>query len=171
MKRILVLGCSGSGKTCLALTMSEILHLPVVHLDSYYWQPGWQSTPPEIWQQIVTELCAQENWIMDGNYHSSLSSRKARADTVVYLEASRWKCFRRILDRRLRFHGRSRPDLGPDCPEQIDREFIRWIWNFNKNIRPLVFDILQENSHIDFYHLHNEKEISRFLRELKDNAG
>ncbi len=41
MRRILLIGSGGAGKSTLASQMGERLGLPVIHLDAVYWQPGW----------------------------------------------------------------------------------------------------------------------------------
>ena len=41
MRRVLVLGCPGAGKSTLARSLGEALSLPVVHLDKLWWKSGW----------------------------------------------------------------------------------------------------------------------------------
>ena len=71
MKRILIIGAGGSGKTTLARRLAERTGLPLIHLDQLYWHSGWQATPTEEWRSKVDELIAGETWIMDGNAYTS----------------------------------------------------------------------------------------------------
>ena len=89
MKRILVLGSSGAGKSTFARQLGESLGIETIHLDSYYWQPNWISTPPDEWDQKLRTLLEKESWVMDGNYPDSLALRLSYADTVVFLDRDR----------------------------------------------------------------------------------
>ncbi|WP_306795338.1 AAA family ATPase [Cohnella sp. GbtcB17] len=101
MNRILIIGSAGSGKSTLSQRISEELKLPVIHLDKYYWKPNWVPTPNEEWDNFVIEATNQEQWIMDGNYTRTLDLRLKRADTVIFLDLSRWLCLYRIIKRRI----------------------------------------------------------------------
>jgi len=138
LKRILILGNCGSGKTTLGQRLGAMLGLPVVHLDRYYWQPGWREPAPEQWRQKVAELAAGEAWIMDGNYYRSLDLRLPRADAVLYLNYPTWLCLLRVFKRYFQNRGRQRPDIVDGCPEKMDLEFLRWIWSFRKKAKPEI---------------------------------
>lgn len=40
MQRIAIIGCCGAGKSTLAKRLGAILSIPVMQMDSFYWQPG-----------------------------------------------------------------------------------------------------------------------------------
>ena len=142
MQRILVIGPGGAGKTSLSTRLGEVLGLPVIHLDALYWHPGWRATPPAEWTRVVEEAAADAAWIMDGNYGGTLERRIARADTIVFLDLPRLTCVRRVLWRRVRYAGRSRPSLPPGCTERIPAEFLRWIWTYGERRRPQILALL-----------------------------
>lgn len=143
MNRVLVIGCSGAGKSFFARQLADRTGLPLIHLDQEFWQPGWTPTHRDPWRHRVEELAAQPRWIMDGQYGSSVGLRLKRADTVFFFDMPRWLCLTRVFRRTLRNYGRTRADMAPGCPERIDREFLRYIWEFEREHRPRVIQSLQ----------------------------
>src|SRR5918992_1400387 len=127
MQRVLVIGSGGSGKSTVAKEIARRLHLPLVHLDALYWQPGWRATPTSAWERVVHQLIAAPWWVMDGNYGGTLDVRLAACDTVVFLDVPRVICLWRILRRRLQFRRGTRADMAPRCPERLTWEFVRWV--------------------------------------------
>lgn len=140
-KRILVLGPSGSGKTYLSLRLGELLELPVVHLDAWFWQPGWVSTPQPEWREVVAQLINANRWIMDGTYESTLDLRLPAADAVIVIERSRWLCLWNVVRRSLAHRNKTRPDAPPGQP--LDRDYLRYIWSYRENVRGLVVDLIE----------------------------
>jgi adenylate kinase family enzyme len=140
VKRVLIIGSGGAGKTTFAKELAARTGLPLVHLDQLFWHPGWVPTPDPDWDRLVAELCAGERWIMDGNYGRTLPVRLAAADTVVFLDLPRIVCTWRVLKRQLRYFGRTRPDSAPGCPERLTWEFVWWVWTYPRRRRP---DILR----------------------------
>jgi adenylate kinase family enzyme len=144
MKRIIVIGCSGSGKSTFSRQLGEKIGSNVYHLDAYYWNPDWKATDPETFDSIVTGLTAEDEWIIDGNYSRTLDLRLKRSDTVILFDFPRSICLYRALKRRFQYHGRTRPDMGEGCPEKIDFAFLRWIWQFRKRNRPKLLAKLEQ---------------------------
>src|SRR5437588_7546887 len=136
MNRIVVIGSSAAGKSTVARDMGRILGIEVIHLDRELWKPGCRLSAPHEELPAVRNLLDQPRWIMDGNYTDSLAMRLEAADTVVVVDFSRLRCLLRALKRLLRFRGRTRPDIGGDCAEQLDVDFLRWIWNYPRTERP-----------------------------------
>jgi len=145
MQRVLVIGISGAGKTTFARKLAARTGLPLIHLDTEFWKPGWKVTERAEWRARVAKLAERDHWIMDGNYGASLDLRLPRADRVIWFDYPRLVCLWRALWRVATTYGRVRPDLSPGCPEQFDREFLRFIWNFNANSRPKIVAMLAEH--------------------------
>jgi adenylate kinase family enzyme len=145
MHRALVIGISGAGKSTFSRQLAERTGLPLIHLDKEFWQPGWKITPAPEWRRKVEVLAAREAWIMDGNYGGSLDLRLPRADTVIWFDYPRLRCLRRIAWRIATSYGTVRPDLAPGCPEQIDWEFLRYVWNFHTKSRPSIVAALRKH--------------------------
>ena len=143
MRRVLIVGSGGAGKSTLAGQLAKRMGLPLIHLDSLYWQPGWIEPPPEEWTEIVEQLLEGEQWIMDGNYGATMEKRLAACDTVIFLDVPRAICLSRVIRRRIRFHNRARPDMPQGCPERLTWEFIRWIWDYPAARRPKILQRLK----------------------------
>ena len=126
MKRVLIIGSGGAGKSTLTVQLGPILGLPVIHLDSLYWKQGWQQLDKDIWRDTVSGLVAGDEWIMDGNYGGTLDIRVPAADTVVYLDFPPLLCLWRVIKRRFQYNKCGRPDMAPGCPEQITLAFLRY---------------------------------------------
>lgn len=142
MKRVLILGCSGAGKTTLSLALAERAGLPVIHLDKHYWRAGWVEPPKEEWRDEVAGLTARPEWIMDGNYGGTVVQRLAVADTAIVLDFPTAICLWRVMKRIAAGYGRTRPDLADGCPEQIDLAFLRYVATFRRNQRPRLMSAL-----------------------------
>ncbi len=138
MNRVMVVGNAGAGKSTFARRLGDTLALPVIHLDSHFWRPGWQIPEPTAWRQQLAALAASPAWIMDGNYINTLDIRMPRADTLVWLDHPRGICLPRVLVRTIRGYGRTRPDLAEGCPDRFDIAFLRYVWTFPVKQHPRI---------------------------------
>jgi len=166
MNKIVVLGSSGSGKSTLARKLGELLSIEVVHLDSYYWQPDWVATPEDQWAEKIVELLGRESWVMDGNYPSSLELRLGYADTVIFIDQSRWICLWRCLRRFVMYRGANRPELAEGCNEKIDLDFIKWIWNYPRDVKPQIERVLEQHVEKQIVRLKSSNEVGTFLAQI-----
>jgi adenylate kinase family enzyme len=130
LKRVLIIGSGGSGKTTVARRVAERTRLPLIHLDSLYWRAGWQPTPADEWRATVEQLVSRDAWILDGNYGGTLDRRFQACDTVVFLDLPQIVCLWRVLTRQLRHFGEVRPELPVGCREGLSWEFLVWIWTY-----------------------------------------
>jgi adenylate kinase family enzyme len=172
LRRILILGPSGSGKSTVCKRIGEILGIPAVHLDMHYWNPNWVETPKNEWPDKVKKLIASEAWVMDGNYTSTLKIRADAADTLIFLDMTRRMSYFRIFVRFLRNRGKTRGDVAEGCPEKIDLDFIKWIWDYPRTRKPAIlrfFEKLIPSKNV--YILHNQKEVEDFLNALRIRYG
>lgn len=146
MRRILVIGSGGAGKSTFARRLGGLLGLEVIHLDALYWSAGWVETPKEVWRERVGELVRREAWVMDGNYSGTLELRLAACDTVVFLDLPRAACVWGILKRAFIYRRAVRPDMARGCPERVTADFLRWVWNYPARARPKVLKLLAEHA-------------------------
>jgi adenylate kinase family enzyme len=147
--------------------MAETTKLPLIHLDKEYYKPHWKRPPEEDWKRKVMELVSAPRWIMDGNYYNSMDIRLSSANTVIFLDINRLTCIIRIIKRAILPSEHYRSDMASDCQERIDMDFIRYVWNFNKNMRPRIYELLKQYSDIDLVVLKNNREIRDFLAGIR----
>ena len=166
MERIMIIGCGGAGKSTLARLLGGKLNLPVVHLDKLFWRPGWEQISREEFEVLHREALAGEKWIIDGNFDRTMGERIRYCDTVIYLDFSRYACLLGVAKRIMTSYGKVRPDMGEGCPERIDWEFLKWVWNFNKNKRERIYSLLNEFEGVETIVLKNRRMVKRFLKSL-----
>jgi adenylate kinase family enzyme len=151
-QRIAIVGCVGAGKSTLARTLGELLHLGVFHLDRMWWQDGRyrivgkktadaHAMDPQAFRRLQEGLASQEQWIIDGG-RADLSVRLARADTVIFLDLPRRTCMWRVVRRT----GSARSDYPPDVQESWRWlvVLLRWVWSYPKGKRPGVVATIEE---------------------------
>ena len=163
MERILIIGCSGSGKSRLARKLGQKLGLPVIHLDQLWWTENWQNVTVEEFDSRLAMALNMDRWIIDGNYSRTMGVRLSQCDTVIYLDFSRWACLLGMCQRLLSSRGKTRPDMPARCPERFSWEFVKWIWDFNKNNRVRNYTYLAQAKHAQSVVLKNRKEVKAFL--------
>ena len=166
MERILIIGCGGAGKSTLARQLGEKLDIPVVHLDSIFWLPNWVERNRDEFDELVRQELVKDQWIMDGNYNRTLPERVKYCDTIIYLDFSRMACLLGVLKRVITTYGTVRSDMGEGCPERFDVDFMKWVWNFNRNKRETYYRLLNEIEGVETIVLKNRRMVKRFLQDL-----
>ena len=166
MERIVIIGCPGSGKSTLARELGEKLNLTVVHLDRLWWTKGWENVSMEEFDARLENALKLDRWIIDGNYSRTMDVRLAKCDTVIWLDYSRWTCLWGLVRRIGTNRKASRADMPEGCPERVDWEFVKEIWNYNQNNRVLNETLIAKNKHAKAIVLKNRKETRQFLMQL-----
>ena len=167
MRRVLVVGSGGSGKSTFSVTLGRILGLPVHHLDRLYWKPGWQKPDARTFQSTLLDIVNDDAWILDGNYRRTFDLRAARADTVIYLDMPTITCMTGILARRLNARHRSRPDLPSGNMDRLTFDFVVYVLTFRILKRPeLVRRLAELPSGIEVVKLASRKAADEWLEEL-----
>lgn len=169
MQRILVMGISaGAGKSTVARILGEKLNYPVTYLDSLYFEPGWKEVSDEVFQQRQVDATLGATWVIEGNYSRTLPVREKYADTVVYLELPLYLCLYRVVKRRIRYHRQTRPDMGKECPEKLDWEFLKYIVTTYRrrkvDMRGRMRRYVEEGKKV--FRFQSRRQIQDFLQKL-----
>ena len=164
MKRIVIVGPGGAGKSTLARTLGKRLHIPVHHLDKLYWKDNWVKTPHEEWLEIQNGLMEESAWILDGNFSKSFDERFAAADTIIFLDLPRTLLVWRVIKRIFLNWRKMRPDMGGNNVERFDLSFLLWIWNYPSREVEEKLEALQKSKVVLIFK--KSKEVSIFLRSI-----
>ena len=168
--RILVIGCAGSGKTTLTYQLHEKLGIPVIHLDKFFWSDNWKAPEHQQWEKEVERLAQNPEWIMDGNYTTSLPLRLDNATSVIYLDVPRWKCLIRVIFRRFRWlHNKKRQDMAAGCKEHLNWRFYRWVWDYPKRSRGKTLAMLACFKG-PVYVLRTNKDFRNFISKVSNDT-
>ena len=133
MNRIVILGSSGSGKTTLSKILHEKLNIPYLHLDSIYWAKDWATIDKNVFNQRVRSFIKNHSrFVIDGNYTNfpNFIERIKRADTIIILDYPLSKNLKGIIEREQRYKHRYRSDMATGCIEDIDQEFLSYVYHF-----------------------------------------
>jgi adenylate kinase family enzyme len=167
MKRFVIIGSGGAGKSTLARRLGEILNLEVLHLDKLHWRPDWQKPPKDEWEKNVGELLKKDSWIMDGNFGGTMEMRLAACDTAIFLDLPRTVCLYRVFKRWLTYRNTNRPDMTEGCNEKIDLEMLRWVWTFPQRAKPQIEKRLEKiKGEKTIIRLRSSQEVEEFAANL-----
>mgnify|MGYP000000282938 FL=1 len=150
MKRICIIGGSGTGKTTLSNNLSKELNLPVYHIDGIHHLENWKKRDKEERDRLILERASEEKWIIDGTYHSTLQQRLEKADYVIYLDYSTMAQVIGVLKRFIKNHGKEKDEI-PGCKEKMSWEFLWFVINWRKDKRN---EIIEKISKIDNNKVH-----------------
>lgn len=157
MKRVLVIGSPGAGKSTFARKLRERTGLPLYYLDQIWHCSDGSHLSEKEFDDRLDELLKRERWIIDGNYSRTLVRRLAACDTVFLLDYPTDLC---LLGAASRI-GRKREDL-PWIEQEFDAEFKQHIINFPQKRLPQIYQLLQS--------IREEKAVIIFkTREEADN--
>jgi adenylate kinase family enzyme len=144
MQRIMIIGGPGSGKSTLARDLGARLGLPVIHFDPMFWAPCWVQRSRTETLALISAAALQDAWVMDGNHSETYDLRADRADLIIFLDLPRRLRVWRILKRRVRYNGQTRPDMPANCPERLDLEFLMFVWRWDQTSRPKALALLDQ---------------------------
>ena len=161
MKKIIVIGCPGAGKS----TFSRLLHsktgIPLYHLDMLYWNGDKTTVEKDVFLDRLSNVLAGDEWIIDGNYISTMELRLSLCDTVFFLDYPIELCLDGVRTRR----GVARSDI-PWIETDEDAEFIEYVEKFNVEQRPRVLSLLERYSDKNIFIFKSREETDKFCQNI-----
>ena len=140
MKRIIVIGCPGSGKTTFATKFSEALGLPIIHLDAIWHKADKTHISREEFDERLSNILAGKEWIIDGNYSRTIERRIAACDTVFLFDIPVEDCIQGAISRL----GKKRADM-PWIDTELDPFLEREIIEFGSKNLPAIYALLKQS--------------------------
>ena len=158
MQRIIVIGCPGSGKSTVSRALHNKTGIPLYHLDMMYWNADKTTVEKSVFLERLTAVLKKNEWIIDGNYGSTMGLRMAACDTVIFLDYPLDVCLDGIRERR----GKPRSDM-PWIETEEDAEFIEFIKSYNEQQKPKVLELLGKYSDKNIVIFKSREQADAFL--------
>jgi len=163
----MIIGQPGSGKSALARRLGAKLYLPVVHIDCIHWQSGWIERSAQEKGKLCSDVHARSQWIFEGNHSNTWPERLERANTLIWLDFPLLLRSFRILKRRVEYHGVARPDLPDGYPENINWEFVSFVWQTRSRGRAKMIEFYDAApASKDKYRLLNRVDVDNVVKKL-----
>ncbi len=162
MKKVIVIGCPGGGKSTFSKELHKITGIPLFHLDLMFWNKDKTTVDRCVFVDRLSTIIQKDQWIIDGNYASTMELRLKECDTVIFLDYPLEICLEGIRQR----HGKARSDM-PWTETEEDAEFIEFIKNFNKQNRPHIIELLKKHTNKNIFIFKSRNEADEFLSKTE----
>ncbi|MDE2861442.1 MAG: adenylate kinase [Chloroflexota bacterium] len=171
--RVVVVGCTGSGKTTVARSLARLLDVPHVELDSHNWEPNWTAAQTDVFRERVRDALAGDGWVVDGNYSAVRDLVWPRAALLVWLNLPYRVVLWRLLWRTLR-RVFTREELWNGNREEFRTQFLsrdslfRWQADSFRRIRRTIPAAVEqpEHAHLDVVVLRSPRGVRDWLAAL-----
>lgn len=168
MKRIIVIGNCGSGKSTFAEKLSQMTGIPLTHLDQLYWKPNWVASDHDEFDEKIQKIITTDSWILDGNYTRSAHTRIEKSDTVFFFDFPVWKSLFRVVKRSIFGYGKVQKGAAEECNENYDLKFYLYVLRFKQHSRPLIVKAIEAcTDQLDVVVFKNNKESDAWLNNLR----
>ncbi len=161
MKKIIVIGCPGSGKSTFARELRDRTGIELFHLDMIWHKADRTTITREEFDAKLTEIMEKERWIIDGNYRRTIPMRLQKCDAVFLLDYPVEVCIEGAKARV----GKTRDDM-PWVETGLDVEFQKWILDFAEEQLPQIYAWLQEYPQKDVHIFKSREEAAKFLEQM-----
>lgn len=160
MKRVVILGCPGSGKSTFAEKLHARTGLPLLHLDSIWWKADRTHVARSEFDQRLAAVLATPEWIIDGDYSRTYAVRIQACDTVFFLDYGEAVCMAGICSRV----GKARPDM-PWTEDALDPALVEEVRQYGDVQRPAILQLLERYPEKETHLFCTREEAERWLAE------
>lgn len=164
MKKIIVIGCPGSGKSHFSKELNKITNIPLFHLDLMFWNPDKTTVDKKTFLNRLFQVLGKDQWIIDGNYGSTMELRLKECDTVFFLDYPTEVCLMGVAQRKCK----PRSDMPWLEEENYDEEFLDFIKNYNTESKPKVLALLDKYESKEIHLFKSRQDADLFLEQLKN---
>ena len=162
MKRTVVIGCSGSGKSVFSRKLRDDTVLSLYYLDMIWHKPDGTNISREEFDKQLDSIISRDSWIIDGNYQRTLETRIKACDTVFLFDLPTEICIEGALSRI----GKKREDM-PWFENELDPEFRQWIESFRANQLPEVYRLLEKyKNNREIVVFRTREQANKFIEKL-----
>lgn len=161
MKKAIVIGCPGAGKSTFARRLHEKTKLPLFYLDTIYHKPDKTHISREEFDKRLSEIFSLDEWIIDGQYARTLERRIIECDTVFFLDFPVSVCLEGVKSRI----GKERPEM-PWQETELDEEFKQWILDFPQRDYGKTCELLEKYNHKNIYVFKTREQADGFLEKF-----
>lgn len=162
MKKVIVIGCPGSGKSTFSRALHKETGIPLYHLDMLKWSADKTTVSKEVFLDRLNLVLSEDEWIIDGNYASTMELRMSLCDTVFFLDYPLEVCLLGIKERQ----GKPRPDM-PWIETEDDEEFLEFIRSYNTQSRPKVMELLEKYKEKNIVIFKSREEADEYLNNIR----
>lgn len=162
MKKIIIIGCPGAGKSTFARTLRDKTGLPLFYLDMLWHKKDKSNITAEKFDCKLNEILNLDRWIIDGNYQRTLELRLKRCDTVFFLDFPTDICLQGARERI----GKSREDM-PWIEETFDEEFRSFIEKFQHTSRVKIHSLLNTYKNKNIIIFKTREELNQYIQNFK----
>ena len=159
MKKVVILGCCGSGKSTFARKLQEREGLPLFCLDNIWWKPDRSHISRDEFDAALAKVMAGNAWIIDGDYSRTYEARVSACDTVFFLDYGEDECMAGIRERV----GRERPDI-PWVENELDPFLMDQVRRYRQENRPVVLALLDRYSDREIHVFSDRDEAEAWLK-------
>ena len=163
MVKIAVIGLPGSGKSTFASQLSQKLNIPVHHLDRHMFESDGRSKDRIEKRKIEQTLVKKPSWIIDGCSISTLEARFASADRIIYFDFPRSLCIWRVFKRIFTWNEQL---TNSGCLRGVNYSLLYYIWNFDRDKRPLIETLRHAYPHVSFLIFKRSKDAEAYLHSV-----
>ena len=156
MKKVIIIGSPGAGKSTFARKLRDVTGLPLYHLDLIWHRPDRTNVTRDEFDARLYEIMARDEWIIDGNYSRTIEARLKCCDTVFLLDFPLDVCMSGAMSRI----GQKRDDL-PWVENEFDPEFRQWIEDFPRDTLPKIYSLIErykENKDVVIFRTRDEAD-------------
>lgn len=158
-KKILVLGGPGSGKSILSFNLGKALNIPVYHLDDIHIKHDITKSGKDKRNKEIIKILENNNWIMDGNYRSTLDKRIQKCDIIIFLDYPTHKLINSIVNRFIKQYFKIKKEIISGN-NHLNLEIIKLAFKWKKEKRNEIIDTLNNTD--------KKKYIFKSRKQLND---